>query len=170
MRHFGAIPDENPSLSDKNPFIGRSLCDRVSMKGLSMADDILLLGLPVVWCGSSKRGWQLRCRSRHMIAVQNYESRPKIALVLLQNVVGLQIINRGGRMQFSSYLLSLRNDAGSSSVHPDRLIFSRYFIQRRQETDCGHQVCWNSSTSNKRTSTLESDDEWDLLFLLSASR
>ncbi|GBN44882.1 hypothetical protein AVEN_174416-1 [Araneus ventricosus] len=45
MRHFGAIPDENPSLSDKNPFIGRSLCDRVSMKGLSMADDILLQGL-----------------------------------------------------------------------------------------------------------------------------
>ncbi|GBM30925.1 hypothetical protein AVEN_9805-1 [Araneus ventricosus] len=44
MRHFGAIPDENPSLSDKNTFIGRSLCDRVSMKGLSMADDILLLG------------------------------------------------------------------------------------------------------------------------------
>ncbi|GBO00787.1 hypothetical protein AVEN_58004-1 [Araneus ventricosus] len=44
MRHFGAIPDENSSLSDKYPFIGRSLCDRVSMKGLSMADDILLLG------------------------------------------------------------------------------------------------------------------------------
>ncbi|GBN13920.1 hypothetical protein AVEN_139706-1 [Araneus ventricosus] len=44
MRHFGAIPDENPSLSDKNTFIGRSLCDQVSMKGLSMADDILLLG------------------------------------------------------------------------------------------------------------------------------
>ncbi|GBM69431.1 hypothetical protein AVEN_165455-1 [Araneus ventricosus] len=44
IRHFEAIPDENSSLSDKNPFIGRSLCDPVSMKGLSMADDILLLG------------------------------------------------------------------------------------------------------------------------------
>ncbi|GBM26083.1 hypothetical protein AVEN_12844-1 [Araneus ventricosus] len=30
-------------------------------------------------------GSQLRCRPRHLTAIQNYKVRPKIALVLLQN-------------------------------------------------------------------------------------
>ncbi|GBL80318.1 hypothetical protein AVEN_90487-1 [Araneus ventricosus] len=30
-------------------------------------------------------GCQLRCRPRHLTAVQNYEVRPKIALVLFEN-------------------------------------------------------------------------------------
>ncbi|GFW30481.1 hypothetical protein TNCV_454191 [Trichonephila clavipes] len=29
--------------------------------------------LPLMWCGSWKRGCQLRCRPRHLISVQNYE-------------------------------------------------------------------------------------------------
>ncbi|GBN40132.1 hypothetical protein AVEN_251699-1 [Araneus ventricosus] len=37
------------------------------------------------WCGSLERGSQLRCRPLHLTAVQNYEVRSKIALVLLQN-------------------------------------------------------------------------------------
>ncbi|GBM28137.1 hypothetical protein AVEN_224194-1 [Araneus ventricosus] len=39
------------------------------------------------WCGVEVRrgGCQLRCRPRHLTEVQNYEVRPKIALVLLQN-------------------------------------------------------------------------------------
>ncbi|GBN36750.1 hypothetical protein AVEN_29507-1 [Araneus ventricosus] len=39
------------------------------------------------WCGVEawRRGCQLRCRPRHLSAFQNYEVRPKIALVLLQN-------------------------------------------------------------------------------------
>ncbi|GBN87709.1 hypothetical protein AVEN_131809-1 [Araneus ventricosus] len=39
------------------------------------------------WCGVEvwRGGCQLRCRPRHLTAVQNYEVRPKIALVLLQN-------------------------------------------------------------------------------------
>ncbi|GBN05912.1 Voltage-dependent calcium channel type A subunit alpha-1 [Araneus ventricosus] len=41
--------------------------------------------LALVWCGSLERGCQLRCRPRHLTAVQNHEVRPKIALVLLQN-------------------------------------------------------------------------------------
>ncbi|GBN65446.1 hypothetical protein AVEN_168360-1 [Araneus ventricosus] len=41
--------------------------------------------LPLVWCGSLERVWQLRCRPFHPILVQNYEVRPQIAPVLLQN-------------------------------------------------------------------------------------
>ncbi|GBM15064.1 hypothetical protein AVEN_150083-1 [Araneus ventricosus] len=37
--------------------------------------------LVLVWRGSLEKGCNLRCRPRHLIAVQNY----KIALVLLQN-------------------------------------------------------------------------------------
>ncbi|GBO46702.1 hypothetical protein AVEN_95959-1 [Araneus ventricosus] len=39
------------------------------------------------WCGveACSGGYQLRCRPRHLTAVQNYEVRPKIAFVLLQN-------------------------------------------------------------------------------------
>ncbi|GBN64508.1 hypothetical protein AVEN_114426-1 [Araneus ventricosus] len=39
------------------------------------------------WCGVEvwRGGCQLRCRPRHLTEVQNYEVRPKIALVLLQN-------------------------------------------------------------------------------------
>ncbi|GBL94156.1 hypothetical protein AVEN_163487-1 [Araneus ventricosus] len=37
------------------------------------------------WCGSLEGGRQLRCRPRHLTAVQNYEVCPKIALVLPQN-------------------------------------------------------------------------------------
>ncbi|GBM23483.1 hypothetical protein AVEN_204657-1 [Araneus ventricosus] len=35
--------------------------------------------------GSLKRGCQLRRRPRHLTMVQNYDARPKVALVLLQN-------------------------------------------------------------------------------------
>ncbi|GBM29959.1 hypothetical protein AVEN_167437-1 [Araneus ventricosus] len=42
-------------------------------------------GTSLVWCGSLERGCQLRCYPRHLTTVQNYEVRPKIALVLLQN-------------------------------------------------------------------------------------
>ncbi|GBO20905.1 hypothetical protein AVEN_193696-1 [Araneus ventricosus] len=41
-------------------------------------------GLPLVLYGV-KRECQLRCRPRHLTVVQNYEVRPKIALVFLQN-------------------------------------------------------------------------------------
>ncbi|GBO38530.1 hypothetical protein AVEN_128745-1 [Araneus ventricosus] len=41
--------------------------------------------LPLVWRGSLKRGCQLRRRPRHLTMVQNYDARPKVALVLLQN-------------------------------------------------------------------------------------
>ncbi|GBL80365.1 hypothetical protein AVEN_92274-1 [Araneus ventricosus] len=39
------------------------------------------------WCGVEvlERGRQLRCRPRYLTAIQNYEVRPKTALVLLQN-------------------------------------------------------------------------------------
>ncbi|GBN54118.1 hypothetical protein AVEN_78824-1 [Araneus ventricosus] len=40
--------------------------------------------LPLVWCGSLERGCQPRCRPRHLTAVQNYDIRRKIALVLLK--------------------------------------------------------------------------------------
>ncbi|GBO17088.1 hypothetical protein AVEN_4585-1 [Araneus ventricosus] len=38
------------------------------------------------WYGAEawRKGCQLRCRPRHLTAVQNYEVRPKIALALLQ--------------------------------------------------------------------------------------
>ncbi|GBM92629.1 hypothetical protein AVEN_136210-1 [Araneus ventricosus] len=41
----------------------------------------------VRWCGAEvwKGGYQLRCRPRHLISVQNYEVRPKIALALPLN-------------------------------------------------------------------------------------
>ncbi|GBN73229.1 hypothetical protein AVEN_105661-1 [Araneus ventricosus] len=41
--------------------------------------------LPLVWYESLERGCQLKCRPRHLIAVQNDEFRPKIAFMLLQN-------------------------------------------------------------------------------------
>ncbi|GBL74700.1 hypothetical protein AVEN_243582-1 [Araneus ventricosus] len=41
--------------------------------------------LSLVWCGSLERWCQLRCRPRHLTVVQNYDVRPKIALVLLQS-------------------------------------------------------------------------------------
>ncbi|GBO23556.1 hypothetical protein AVEN_188867-1 [Araneus ventricosus] len=41
--------------------------------------------LPLVWRGSLERGCQLRRRPRHLTVVQNYEERPKIALVLPEN-------------------------------------------------------------------------------------
>ncbi|GBL93832.1 hypothetical protein AVEN_225688-1 [Araneus ventricosus] len=71
MRHFGAIPDENSSLSDKNPFIGRSLCDRVSMKGLSMADDILLLGKLIVGT-KGKKNLGRTLRQKHLPRKRTY--------------------------------------------------------------------------------------------------
>ncbi|GBM01976.1 hypothetical protein AVEN_269576-1 [Araneus ventricosus] len=40
--------------------------------------------LPLVWCGSLESGCQLKCCPFHLTVVQNYEIRPKIALVLLQ--------------------------------------------------------------------------------------
>ncbi|GBL83396.1 hypothetical protein AVEN_110700-1 [Araneus ventricosus] len=45
------------------------------------------------WCGAEvwRRGCQLRCRPRHLTEVQNYEVRPKIALVLLQNGTLIQL-------------------------------------------------------------------------------
>ncbi|GBM33745.1 hypothetical protein AVEN_131648-1 [Araneus ventricosus] len=41
--------------------------------------------LSLVWCGSLERGCQLRCRPRHLTAIQKYEVRLQIALVLVQN-------------------------------------------------------------------------------------
>ncbi|GBM98861.1 hypothetical protein AVEN_44867-1 [Araneus ventricosus] len=41
--------------------------------------------LPLVWYGSLERGYQLRYRPPHLTKVKNYEVRPKIALMLLQN-------------------------------------------------------------------------------------
>ncbi|GBN99667.1 hypothetical protein AVEN_10106-1 [Araneus ventricosus] len=40
--------------------------------------------LPLVWLETLEKGCQLRCSLRHLTAVQNFEVRPKIALVLLQ--------------------------------------------------------------------------------------
>ncbi|GBM26539.1 hypothetical protein AVEN_245264-1 [Araneus ventricosus] len=40
--------------------------------------------LPLVGRGSLEKGCQLRCRTRYLPAVQNYEVRPQKALVLLQ--------------------------------------------------------------------------------------
>ncbi|GBL75310.1 hypothetical protein AVEN_194527-1 [Araneus ventricosus] len=39
------------------------------------------------WCGTAIwRGWfDVKCRPRHLTTVQNYEVRPKIALLFLQN-------------------------------------------------------------------------------------
>ncbi|GBL99139.1 hypothetical protein AVEN_64132-1 [Araneus ventricosus] len=41
--------------------------------------------LPLVWYGSLERGFQLKRRPRHLATVHNYEVRPEIPLVLLQN-------------------------------------------------------------------------------------
>ncbi|GBN36102.1 hypothetical protein AVEN_152058-1 [Araneus ventricosus] len=41
--------------------------------------------LPLVWCGSLESGCQLRYSPRQLTVVRNYESHPKIALILLQN-------------------------------------------------------------------------------------
>ncbi|GBM92883.1 hypothetical protein AVEN_205215-1 [Araneus ventricosus] len=46
---------------------------------------ILSVQTPFRWCGAEVWRCQLRCRPRHLTAVQNDEVRPKIALVLLQN-------------------------------------------------------------------------------------
>ncbi|GBN61817.1 hypothetical protein AVEN_137510-1 [Araneus ventricosus] len=43
--------------------------------------------LSVVW----KRRYQLMCRPCHLTAVQNYEVSPKVALVLLQNGILIQL-------------------------------------------------------------------------------
>ncbi|GBN72702.1 hypothetical protein AVEN_122010-1 [Araneus ventricosus] len=40
---------------------------------------------PLLRCGSLERGCQLRRRPCHLTSVRNYEVRPKIAVVLLQN-------------------------------------------------------------------------------------
>ncbi|GBL92985.1 hypothetical protein AVEN_54624-1 [Araneus ventricosus] len=37
------------------------------------------------WCGSLERGCRLWCRPHDLPVVQNYEVRPKTALVLLQS-------------------------------------------------------------------------------------
>ncbi|GBN22603.1 hypothetical protein AVEN_243271-1 [Araneus ventricosus] len=42
-------------------------------------------GRALVWCISLEWGCQLRCRPRHLTAVQNDEISPHVALVLLQN-------------------------------------------------------------------------------------
>ncbi|GBM80851.1 hypothetical protein AVEN_205053-1 [Araneus ventricosus] len=39
--------------------------------------------LPKVWYGNMEWASSSGCRSRHLITVQNYEVRPKIALILL---------------------------------------------------------------------------------------
>ncbi|GBM43124.1 hypothetical protein AVEN_148693-1 [Araneus ventricosus] len=51
----------------------------------SQSAELLHVKSYVVVSGSLERGCQLRCRPRHLTEVQNYEVRPKIALVLLQN-------------------------------------------------------------------------------------
>ncbi|GBM24430.1 hypothetical protein AVEN_76159-1 [Araneus ventricosus] len=39
----------------------------------------------LVWCESLERERELRCRLRHLTTVENYDVRPKIALLFLQN-------------------------------------------------------------------------------------
>ncbi|GBL93895.1 hypothetical protein AVEN_153652-1 [Araneus ventricosus] len=53
--------------------------------GLVHAKSVEANALQPAWRGSLERGCQLRCRPRHLIAIQNYEVCPKIALVLIQN-------------------------------------------------------------------------------------
>ncbi|GBO07686.1 hypothetical protein AVEN_21865-1 [Araneus ventricosus] len=73
----GSKPDSTEDLSCIGP-VARSIIRRESNV------------LPLVWCGTLERGFQLRCLPRHLPAVQTDEVRPKIALVLLRN--GMLII------------------------------------------------------------------------------
>ncbi|GBM44813.1 hypothetical protein AVEN_139643-1 [Araneus ventricosus] len=40
--------------------------------------------IPLVWCGSLERRFQISCLPCHLTVVQNYEVRTKITLMLLQ--------------------------------------------------------------------------------------
>ncbi|GBL87641.1 hypothetical protein AVEN_165239-1 [Araneus ventricosus] len=68
-------------LQARNP-IPQKIC---RVWGLLHVKSVVTKRPPTGVVGSLERGCQLRCRSRHLTAVQNDEVRPKIALVLLQN-------------------------------------------------------------------------------------
>ncbi|GBN59524.1 hypothetical protein AVEN_48457-1 [Araneus ventricosus] len=65
--------------ASKRDSIEEPPCDRVWSTLNPSGPNVLPLG----WCRSLERGYQLR--SRHLTTVQNSEVRSKIALVLLQN-------------------------------------------------------------------------------------
>ncbi|GBL84321.1 hypothetical protein AVEN_118687-1 [Araneus ventricosus] len=60
----------------------------LSCKGLLHVKSYVVAKRPPMWSGSLERSASssvFKCRPRRLTAVQNYEIRPKIALVLLQN-------------------------------------------------------------------------------------
>ncbi|GBO16176.1 hypothetical protein AVEN_214748-1 [Araneus ventricosus] len=76
------FPSSNPYSrricgTENPPYISEPVATQIRFRGSNV--------LSPLWCGSLERGCQLRCRPRHLIAVQNYEVRLKIVVVLHQN-------------------------------------------------------------------------------------
>ncbi|GBN23594.1 hypothetical protein AVEN_50876-1 [Araneus ventricosus] len=70
----GRAPGSKPDSTEEPSCCGPVAC-QIIRKGPNV--------LPLVCCGSLERGCQFSYHPRHRIAVQNYDVRPKIALVLL---------------------------------------------------------------------------------------
>ncbi|GBM14197.1 hypothetical protein AVEN_61010-1 [Araneus ventricosus] len=82
-----ALRPEGLRFENPIPMKTRHVCEPV-------ASQIVAKGakrLPPERCGILKRGCQLRCHPSHLTAFQNYDVRPKIAILLLQNGTFMQL-------------------------------------------------------------------------------